>query len=199
MESALALLRRHLAAEAIPLEVRSGGEIALDRLPVLSPDDLGRFGLGGNPHLLLLEFPMHGWPLALHSTIEQLSAVGIVALIAHPERSLDVQANPDLLAPLIASGAYVQVTAASLDGSAWPKSTRCAKTLIDRGLAHVVSSDSHGPAVKRAGLSSVGALLGGDDALAAWLTTAAPAALLNGAAPPPRPPRRRSRRSWRMG
>jgi protein-tyrosine phosphatase len=198
MESALELLRRHLAAEAVDLDVRSGGEIALDRLPALTQDDLGRFGLGGNPRLLLLEFPMHGWPLALHSTIDQLSAVGTVALIAHPERSLDVQAKPDLLAPLIASGAYVQVTAASLDGNAWPASTRCARTLIDRGLAHVVSSDSHGRAIKRAGLSSVSGLLG-DEALAAWLTTRVPAALLAGAPPPPRPPRRQTKRFWRMG
>ena len=98
---------------------------------------------------------MYGWPLALHSIVTELRAAGIVALIAHPERSLDVQANPELLRPLIESGAYVQLTAASLDGSHWPAATRCARTLIDTGLAQVVASDSHGRAVKRAGLGSV--------------------------------------------
>ena len=198
MESALALLRQHLAAEGVALDVRGGGEIALERLPLLSQDDRHRYGLGGNPNLLLLEFPMYGWPLALHSIVTELRAAGIVALIAHPERSLDVQANPEILRPLIDSGAYVQVTAASLEGSHWPAATRCARTLIDTGLAQVVASDSHGRTIKRAGLGSVRGALG-DDALAAWLTTGVPAALLNGTPPPPRPLQRRSRRSWRKG
>src|SRR5438105_3336949 len=49
MEERLAEVRRAVEAENIPLDVRPGGEIALDRLARVPPDDLRRFGLGGNP------------------------------------------------------------------------------------------------------------------------------------------------------
>ncbi len=187
MEAALAHLRLALRAASIPLDARGGGEIALERLAGLDAGALARFGLGGNPRLLLLEFPYAGWPLALPSILAGLGAAGIVALIAHPERSAEVQESPARLAPLIEAGAYVQLTAGSLDGSAGPASARCAQTLLDRGLAQVVASDSHGRAIRRSGLGALSTTLD-DEALAAWLTTAVPNALLAGSAPPPRPP-----------
>jgi protein-tyrosine phosphatase len=49
----------------VELELLPGGEIALDRLAVLDSEELRRFGLGGNPRYLLIEFPYVGWPLGL--------------------------------------------------------------------------------------------------------------------------------------
>ena len=76
MEAALASLREAVAAAGIPLEVRGGGEIALDALPELSADERVRFGLGGNPRLLLLEFPYYGWPMGLAQTVFELAVGG---------------------------------------------------------------------------------------------------------------------------
>src|SRR5690348_17595431 len=53
MESGVAELRAELEAAGIPLDVRPGGEIALEWIPRLSDDQLARFGLGGNPRYLL--------------------------------------------------------------------------------------------------------------------------------------------------
>jgi protein-tyrosine phosphatase len=200
MESALALLEQELAASEIPLEIRGGGEIAIDELLRLDPRTRARFGLGGNPRLLLLEFPYYGWPLALEPIVSDLASAGTVALIAHPERSREVQDAPLRLAPLVESGAYIQLTASSLAGRAGSAVTECARALLANGLAHVVASDSHGPAVRRAGLGSVAAALG-DEALATWLTERVPAALLAGATPPPRPyrPPAAKRRLRRFG
>ena len=105
MEAALALLQQELKAAGIPLEARGGGEIALERLPGLGEDERARFGLGGNPHLLLLEFPYFGWPLALPTLVAELRTKGIKAVIAHPERSEEVQEQPVLLPDRLWRGA----------------------------------------------------------------------------------------------
>jgi protein-tyrosine phosphatase len=196
METALAVLQSELAAAQIPLEVRGGGEIALDELGALDADSRCRFGLGGNPQLLLLEFPYLGWPLALPSVLSDLGRSGIVPVLGHPERNSDVQEQPQLLRPLVEAGAYVQLTAGSIDGSAGADAARCARALLDHGLAHLLASDSHGPKFPRASLGS-GRIAIGSEALATWLTETVPGALLAGAVPAPKPVRAQGRRRRR--
>src|SRR2546421_10712866 len=54
METAVERLRRELRAADIPLELRPGGELAVDRLG-LGREELRRFGLGGSDRYLLVE------------------------------------------------------------------------------------------------------------------------------------------------
>lgn len=196
MEARLAEVRAAVEAEGLPLRVLGGGEVALDVFDGLSQEELRRFGLGGNPRCVLLEFPYVGWPLSLETIVRELVADGIVPVIAHPERSGDVQRAPERLAPLVASGALVQLTAGSLEGAFGRRAQAAATALLDRGLAHLVASDTHGARVRASGLSGAVAALG-DDATAAWLVHSVPAALVAGEPPPPRPPRAvAERRRW---
>ena len=115
----------------------------------LSDDDVGRFGLGGSPRYLLVEFPYSGWPLSLHEWVFRLVTREITPVIAHPERNADVQRNPEELRPLVDAGALVQITAASLDGRIGRSAKAAAAELIDRGLAHLLASDAHTADVAR--------------------------------------------------
>jgi protein-tyrosine phosphatase len=184
-------LRRALAHEGVPLDVRSGAEIALDYLPELPPTQLGRYGLGGNPSYLLLEFPYYGWPLALPDALFELKTLGITGVIAHPERNPDVQADPTRLRPLVAGGALVQVTAASLDGRFGRSARAAAVSLIGQELAHLVASDSHSADVRAVGMREAVAAVA-DEELARWLVHDVPAAIVGGEPLPPRPARRRA-------
>ena len=195
MEARLAEVRAALAREGVELDVRPGGEVALDRLLRLSPEELRRFGLGGNPAYVLLEFPYYGWPLELGERVFALRAEGITAVIAHPERNSDVQARPDRLRELVDAGALVQLTAASLDGRLGRRSRDAAHALLELELAHLVASDAHAPSLRAAGLASAAASL--DDAdLARWLTVDVPRAVVDGTALPERPAARQAR-GWR--
>jgi len=190
MERLLAEVREAARAEGIPIEVLPGGEIALTQLAELEDDDLRRFGLGGNPALLLLEFPYQGWPLALQEQAFRLAARGFTVVLAHPERSAEVQEEPTRLAPLVEAGVLVQLTAASVDGRLGRRPQQCARALLDAGLAHVLASDAHAPAVRAAGLSAAAEALDSPE-LALWLTDAVPRALLAGEPLPARPARGR--------
>jgi protein-tyrosine phosphatase len=192
MERALDALRA--AAAGIAVELRGGGEIALDRLEGLSDDERARFGLGGNPHLLLLEMPYYGWPVDLAQTCARLRRDGIQPVVAHPERNPDVIERHSLLEDVVRAGAVIQLTAASVDGRLGRRVAGCARELLQAGLGHIIASDAHALTVPGAGLAAAARAVG-DPGLGRWLVEDAPAALLAGeplpSAPPYTAPRRR--------
>jgi protein-tyrosine phosphatase len=192
MESRVADLTDSLAKAGVTLRLLTGGEIDLHQLEVLPEGELARFGLGGNPQFLLVEFPYYGWPLGLLSRVVALEERGVTAVLAHPERNAEVQADPERLRPLVDAGALCQVTAASLDGRIGKRSRACGFTLVEASLAHLVASDAHMPDVRGIGMSGAAVALG-DEALARWLTHDVPAAIVVGTALPPRPPTTRRR------
>jgi protein-tyrosine phosphatase len=193
MEAAVRDLRRELRVADIAVEILPGGEIALDSLGLLDREDLLRFSLAQSGRYLLVEFPYVGWPLALETSLWKVRAAGLVPIIAHPERNREVQERPDLLAPLVAAGTLVQVTAASLDGRLGRSSQRAAQALLKDGTAHLIASDAHGSAIREAGLADAFAAVG-DVQLARYLTEEVPAAIVAGDALPIRPVRTRTRR-----
>jgi protein-tyrosine phosphatase len=199
MERLVEELRSVLASEHVPLDVRPGGEIALERLPDLTIDELRRFGLAGTQRYLLLEFPYYGWPLGLAAQVSVLTTRGFVPVLAHPERNVDVQADPERLRPIVERGALVQLTAASVDGRLGARTRATAVELLERSLAHLLASDAHGPDIRGAGLSSAVSALGHAE-LAQWLTTKVPGAIIAEQPvpdrPDARPPRSRFRRLW---
>lgn len=189
MERLVAQVREAVARAGVAVDVRPGGEVALVQLARLEDGELRRFGLGGNPGYLLVECPYAGWPLDIADRLFALRAAGIVPVLAHPERNPDVQAASELLAPLVESGALVQLTAASLDGRLGRPACATALRLVELGLAHLIASDAHGPDVRAVGLSAAAEAVG-DPALARWLTEDLPGAIVAGKPLPSRPLRR---------
>ncbi len=194
MEQAVTELRAAVAADALALEVLTGGEVALDRLESLDDEELRRFALGfGN--YVLIECPYLGWPLNLEHAARELRGRGFGVILAHPERNSD--ATSERIARLVADGVLIQVTSASLDGRLGRSARAAAFALVDGGLAHVVASDAHAPDLRAVGMKAAVAALG-DGALAAWLTFAVPQAIVTGAADMPQRPAARQRRRRRL-
>ena len=177
MLAALADVRAAVAERGLAVELVPGGEVALEHVRATPPAALRRFGLGGNPGYLLVEFPYHGWPAELATTLVELLDQGVVPVLAHPERNAEVQAGPARLGPLVAEGVLVQVTAASVTGALGRSARQTAAALVRDSLAHMVASDAHAPAVRDAGLSGARAAIR-DSRLAEWLTETVPAAIV---------------------
>jgi protein-tyrosine phosphatase len=193
MERRLQELRTRLEETGVRIQILAGAEIAIERLDSLSRDEVRRFGLAGNPSYLLVETPYRGWPLDIEPRFFHLRAAGITPVLAHPERNAEVQEDIERVAGLVRSGALVQVTASSLTADAGGRTRETGLRLIDEGLAHLVASDAHGPALARIGLDTVAASI--DDAeLAHWLTRDVPAAIVADRPLPPRAAGKRRRR-----
>jgi protein-tyrosine phosphatase len=186
MERLVRVVRDMIDDAGIELELLPGGEIALERLEVLSSEELRRFGLGGNPRYLLVEFPYTGWPLGVEEQLFALRAQEFVPVLAHPERNREVQADPARLEPIVRSGCLVQVTAASLDGRLGASSATCGRALVEGGLAHLVASDAHLPAVRAIGMAAAARAVGSPK-LARWLTVDVPRAIVDDEPLPDRP------------
>jgi protein-tyrosine phosphatase len=196
MERRLEELRAAVGAAGIALELRPGGELALEELG-RDEAELRRFGLGGNADYLLVETPYFGWPLDLGQRLFDLRARGVTPVLAHPERNAEVQANPELLQPLVEAGTLVQITAASVDGRIGRQARASAFELLDRAWVHLLASDAHTPAIRKIGLGAAVDELD-DDELGRWLTVEMPRAVVEGGELPSRPQRKRRRRRLRL-
>jgi protein-tyrosine phosphatase len=195
MERLVGRLQAAIRDEGIRLELRTGGEISLEQLDLLSANELRRFGLAGNPRYLLVEFPYYGWPLELGKRVFQLRRLGITAVIAHPERNADVQEAPDRMRPLVEAGALVQITASSLEGRLDRSSQATAVRLVELELVHLLASDAHAPSLRAVGMAAAARTLG-DNGLATWLGTDVPAAIAWDRPLPERPRQPRRGRGW---
>jgi protein-tyrosine phosphatase len=180
--------RAALKDAGVPLKVYGGAEVAIDRMAQLSDQDLQGLTLGPTEGFILMETPYAAWPMELETQVGRLATLGIRGILAHPERSAGVQAPGGIekLELAVGRGLYTQVTAGSLSGRFGRTARSTARTLLERELVHVISSDSHNVDRRPPRMSEAAGEVG-DDELAAWLTTDAPLAIIRGERLPPRP------------
>jgi len=184
-------VRAALEAADVPLELRSGGELAPTRIDELDDELLAALSLGGGPYLLV-ECPFSPVAGALEPIVYDLQARGWRILLAHPERSAAFHRAPDRLSQLVADGALVQITAGSLTGQFGQTARRFSISALREGIVHVLASDAHDaidrPPGLTAGLAAAEHEVPGIGAHADWLTEEVPAAILAGEDVPRRPP-----------
>lgn len=192
-----------LQAEQTALEVVVGTEICfggdiVDRLKhgALLPYDGSRS--------ILVELPYNTIPATLDTVLFALQVAGYRVVLAHPERIIEVQRDPNRLLPLIERGVLMQLTAEALTGAQGERLRTTAETLLTHGMAHVLASDAHGTPPRRPPLLATAraraAELIGQEAADALVTTI-PTALLNDQPPPIPDPRPvvQQRRFWWHG
>ena len=101
--------------------------------------------LGDGGKYLLIEFPFTGIPYGAEEVLHQLISRGIIPIISHPERNLEVERNPKRYHEMIRMGCLGQVTAMSLTGEFGPGVMRLAEQLLSKGLVQIIASDAHSP------------------------------------------------------
>ncbi len=148
-----ALIEERFAAlqERAPggIELRLGYEVTPALARLRSSEDLERLTLGGT-NVLLVDGPQrsrwHGDPHLLR-LVRRAVALGLVPLVAHPERRVGWDGAPDLeLAQRLRdAGALLQIDVTGLNGQdVGPAGAAEARRLIAAGLCDVIGSDAHG-------------------------------------------------------
>jgi protein-tyrosine phosphatase len=184
-----ARLGERLTSAGIGLEVLPAAEVDLHRGIEATDEELRLVSLGQGGTHLLVETPYSQLTSLFEDQLFGLQLRGYTLLLGHPERNIAFQQRPERLEALVRRGVLVQVTADSLvrppSGS---RSAQAARALLQRGLAHVIASDAHGPAIARtslaAGVRAARELVG---ARGDWMASDAPAAILAGEALPAPP------------
>lgn len=135
-------VRRAYAATAAHagLELRLGWELTPSG--ALLDEDLRRYELG-DTGTVLMEVPFTGRIDIVLALGEQAEAVGLLPVIAHPERTEAVLDRPDLAPALAERGWLVQVNATSLLGRHGEEAGALGWQLVEDGHASLVASDGH--------------------------------------------------------
>jgi protein-tyrosine phosphatase len=122
------------------LELRLGFELTPTR--ALLREDPRRYVLEGTD-CVLMEVPFVGPADALFALAEHTEAEGLRPVIAHPERTEAVLAEPRIARELADRGWELQVNSTSLLGRHGTEPEELGWQLLEEGLARVVASDGH--------------------------------------------------------
>ena len=109
----------------------------LERKEIVTVNDQGRY--------LMVEFAFQGIPYQAEEVLFQLTTNGIVPIISHPERNMEIGQRPQRYFGMIRMGCLGQVTAMSLTGEFGPGVKRSAERLLAKRLIHIIASDAHSP------------------------------------------------------
>jgi len=139
---AVGALNAHLQEARIPLAVLPGADVRLDeRLGQLLRADTVLTVADGRRYLLL-ELP-HEVFIDPGALLLELAALGITAIITHPERHPHLARHPDLVRRWAEHGTCLQITAGSFGGDFGRASREAAWTFLQAPLPLVVATDAH--------------------------------------------------------
>jgi protein-tyrosine phosphatase len=140
VDSQWSLLASHASTHFPDVRLERGFEILLD---IPDPDlSDSRARLAGTK-FLLVEFPFASIPPNSAQALFDIRMRGYEPIVAHPERYVDAQKDPEIVAEWIRVGAGLQVNAGSLVGRYGPESNKTAWLFLSRGWANYISSDYH--------------------------------------------------------
>ena len=176
-------LKQEIKRERIPINICPGAEVrihqgmehSLQKARIASINETGQY--------ILVEFPHDVILPGTRDALFQLSINHITPILAHPERNMALQRNPDVLAGLVDMGCLVQVTAMSITGELGKDAMDYAHLLLREGQAHVIASDAHDtenrPPLLTPAVNEAARILG-DLGAAEAMVTKNPRAILDG-------------------
>lgn len=174
-----------------PIAGELGLSIDMGYEHLLSPDLTRRLKAGESSTLagsnaVMVELPFIGWPRHTESSLFDLMIAGYRPVLAHPERYLEVQSNPERALSAAQQGAVLQLTFASFAGLYGRVAERTAKTILQSGLnqgAHILfATDAHSDGSRLSsvpeGISRVRRNFADGEAIVEWASTVVPTCLL---------------------
>ena len=135
-------LAARLAAEGIALTLWTGADVHID------PQMVAKLAAGTIPTLgrsryFLFEPPHNVLPPRLPELVQNLIAASFVPVVTHPERLRWIESHYDLIGRLVALGALVQLTAASITGDFGRRPKYWSERMLDDGLVDLIATDAH--------------------------------------------------------
>jgi len=145
--------RERLTARGVDLAVHPGAELRVDAALPYRLADGQALTLNQSGSYALIELPMEFIPRGMENLFYDMQVQGITPVLAHPERNSALRTTPQKLFDWVKTGIIVQITAASLLGRFGEGIRKFSVQLMERGVVHVIATDSHGPQVRTPVLS----------------------------------------------
>ncbi len=136
------ILKRELEKRNIPVRLYSGLEILVHEDTGILLDEGWLLTLGGTKNILI-EFDFEEQGERVCACIGDLQRRGYGIVLAHPERYLWMQKNPDLAYFLEEKGCHLQVNKGSIFGQFGQRPQMLAKQFLADGIVSILASDAH--------------------------------------------------------
>ncbi len=135
-------LNRAILKMKRPVELYTGAEVFVDD-DIFFAKDLKRLTIN-NSKYLLVEFSFYG-PQIRHikEYIDELFSMGVIPIIAHPERYEFFQNDYDAVNELVSRGVLFQLNAGSLASRDGREEFELAYEMAFKGVASFIATDAH--------------------------------------------------------
>lgn len=135
--------KKRLKAENIPLKLYHGMEVFMGSDVAEKLDNKELLTINDSRYVLVeFDFGEEIW--IVQNYLELLEEAGYVPVIAHAERYVFVQKNPEAVFDWASRGYVIQVNKGSFVGSFGRREQDMAMSLLKHNLVHVIASDAHG-------------------------------------------------------
>lgn len=140
-------------AEGIRINIHYGQEVYYSH-NMIEDFKQGIIGTINDSRYMLFELPMGDKLEAdVFETLYELQIMGIVPILAHPERYKFIVDKPSVINRFIDEGVLFQVNAGSIKGSFGEKIKKTAEILLDHGIYNFIGSDAHNIGKRCTGIS----------------------------------------------
>jgi protein-tyrosine phosphatase len=143
LERELERVQLALADLSVELDLHLATEFSTSRVRSSTGSELAERAIGGR-YVLFELVPRTGRAEAI-AALEAVQAAGLDTIVAHPERSAEVQRSLALVDELRERGALIQVVGPSLIGRVSPTVRASAWELVESRRADLIGSDAHRP------------------------------------------------------
>lgn len=178
-------LNEALIHSELSLVVLPGADVhfSLDMLQLCENGEI--VTVNDNGRYLMVEFDFQGIPYHAEDVLFQMIMHGIIPIITHPERNLEIARSPNRYYEIIKMGCLGQVTAMSLTGGFGPAIKKVAGKLLTKRLLHIIASDAHSidrrPPILSTALRATEKMVGKEEARK--MVTEYPQAIIEGRKP----------------
>ncbi len=173
------------ANSELPLRILPGSDVHLCETTLQQVDQGEAITIGDGGKYIMIEFPSQAIPYQAERVLFQLLGRGLIPIISHPERNLEIGKRPGRYYEIIKMGCLGQVTAMSLTGEFGPKVRQWAEKLLKSWLVHFIASDAHSgngrPPILSAAVKAAAKIVGKKEA--EKMVTEYPKAILEGRRP----------------
>lgn len=146
--------RDAMAAAGLGIKLKAGAEIfCTEETPRLLRE--GKLLTLASSDYLLTEFYFDMPGAYMDHMLARLAAEGVRPVVAHPERYEASWRDPELVPRWFRSGCVIQLNKGSILGRLGSRAETVSKFLLERGFAHVVASDAHGPNARTPHMTAV--------------------------------------------
>ena len=136
--------RALLAGAGIPLRLHRNAENPADDLYLAGLEQGRARGIGEAQRFALVEFPFLGEVQDPGRVVARVRAMGVMPIVAHPERC-QLFELPGMAAAVVRAGAALQINIGSLTGRHGQMARSIAERFLGEGLYAVAGTDLHGP------------------------------------------------------